>query len=70
MKYRIQITKVEPNPKYDPNRRSYNPPPREFEHTALTMDLTAREFDAVRRACLVVMGGGNDERITIRGAEE
>ena len=64
MTYRLTITKIEPNPEYDPEeakRRNgllYSDKygvPRNLETQALMSDLTDEQFNAVRRACIEVV---------------
>lgn len=58
MKYQITITALEPNPKagerkYQPYGNDYMEP-NELSRTVLTMELTAEQWDAIRRAALEV----------------
>lgn len=58
--YELTVTRRQPNPEFKENRSGYGVsygqnPERFISRTKLTVVLTEKEFDAVRKACLEVM---------------
>ena len=50
--YQLRITRQRPNPKYDPNYRMSTTGQMFLESEALSVTVTAEQFEAIRKAVL------------------